>query len=148
MNPTWNYYQTSNQRNGYFEVLPFDFPSAEFEADALGLNDFKGPEIASQLAIFLSNKPGEILTDLAPGERASNFWNVNVDDLSILGINDRTKIERKRILIVVDGRSVIHQRLLKSNYVSPKLAQRWLGRRTIARRIQSSKDRNKLYSYP
>jgi hypothetical protein len=75
--------------------LPLDFSATKFIANSLWLDDFERFEVTSQLAVLFCNETGEVLTDFSLGERSSNFWNVDVDNLSVLCIDNGTKVEWK-----------------------------------------------------
>ena len=91
----WNYGYTCHARDRYLEVLPLDFSATKLIANSFWLDDFERFEVTSQLAVLLCNETGEVLTDFVLGERSSNFWNVDVDNLSVLRIDNGTKIEWK-----------------------------------------------------
>jgi hypothetical protein len=105
----------------YFEILPLDLATTEFVTDSLRLNDLKRLKILSHITVFLGDESREILTDLALGNWTANFGDINGNDFAILGVDDRAKVERKGILIVHKRRAIIHERLLKSDFVTPRV---------------------------
>ena len=102
--------------------MPFNLSATELEADTLGLHDLKRLEIFSHGTVFLGNEAGEILVDFALGNGATNFRDIDRDDFAVLGVDNGTKIEGKRVLIVRKRWSVVHQCLLKADFLSPVIS--------------------------
>ena len=68
---------------------------------------------------ILGDETGEILVDLALGNGSADFWDIDGDDFTLLGIDDGTKVKWKRVLIVGKRWSVVHQCLLETDCLSP-----------------------------
>lgn len=101
-------------------VLPFNDTAIDLEAHAFWLGDVDGFDVGSVAAHLLDRLNG-IIVGRGLANRSPNLGHIDVNDLLLVCVENRAKIQRIRILGVIDVRAIVHQRLLKSDGVAESL---------------------------
>ena len=92
-------------------LLPADRTAVQLEGHTLRLSDVDWLEVIPQANLSLDRLMIEV-GGRRLVERTTLLWNVDVDDLLCLDVEDGAEVERVRVLQVVDAGPVIHQGLL------------------------------------
>jgi hypothetical protein len=99
-------------------VLPLDGASIHFERHTIRLSDMDWLNVCPVAPILLDCR-WVVVVWRRPTDGPSYLWDIDVDDLFSLRIVDRTKVQRKCVLGVIDMGPVVHQRLLQTD-IAPK----------------------------
>lgn len=93
-------------------LLPVNGPAIHSEAHTLRLGDVDRLEVIAKTRLSLRGL-GVVVRGRSGVERSSDFRNINVHDLLGLDVVYGAKVQRIRILHVINGRPVIHECLLQ-----------------------------------
>lgn len=94
-----------------FELLPLNDSALNLKRDAFWLSDVDRLDVGSISTLSL-NGCSMVIVWLCFAERSANFWNIDMDDFLLVGIEDRAKVEWERVLAVIHVWSIVHQSLL------------------------------------
>jgi hypothetical protein len=89
------------------ELLPLDHSALDLERNTFWLGDVDWFDIGS-VADFFFYAGSMIVIWFRLANWSSDFWDINVNDLLLVGVKDRTEIEREGVLAIIYVRSVIH----------------------------------------
>ncbi|KAH3670887.1 hypothetical protein OGAPHI_000598 [Ogataea philodendri] len=109
------------ETNVELEVGPFHHVSGHLERNTFWLGHVDRRSLWSHGSNLLFHVLRIEVGVLVLGHLSSSVWNVDVDHLLFLGVNDRTEIQRMRVLRVVLVGSVVNKGLLQSLTNTPSL---------------------------
>lgn len=101
-------------------VLPLDGAAIHLEGHALGLGDLDWLEVVAEATLGLDGF-GMVVDWWGLVQRATNWWDVDVDDGLGVGAVDGAEVEGVGVLGVVWVWAVVHQRLLQSDVATEAL---------------------------
>ena len=108
------------EANVQFPVRPADVPAVHLERHALWLSNVDGFQISTE-ATFCFNCSCMVVVWWCLVEWPADCRHINVDNLLCVCVKDRAEVQRIAVLAVIRMRSVVHQRLLQTNFCSKAL---------------------------
>lgn len=108
------------ETNVNLPVDPLHDVSIDLERNAFRLCDIDGLEICAETA-FCFDSSGVVVVWGGLVDGSPYWWNINVNDLMSICVEDWAEVEWIRVLAVVDVGAVVHESLLQSDGAAKSL---------------------------